>query len=198
MASYAQTRKSGTDFENQVSNIVDRYTRTSWRNLRIETLLTANGFTEIDMLFCYKNIIFIVEAKNVSSIVGGYSDRYWRFIGSKGTNSEITEYSALSVLTQNNIHMKAFKELFYAFYKEWPLVVPVIVVPNSCKVSEDIASTIHSLSSLDVFLASAADWDIECTVQRRVAAIFAGHGQLIQRPDFETGSNGGRQKICRK
>lgn len=194
MALYAQTRKSGTVFENQVRGVIKNYTRSVWSNLRFETLLTVQGNTEIDILFCYKNLIFVVEAKNVSSISGEYGAKYWQFIGSKGTSTEITEYSALNVLMQNNLHVRSFKELYFSVYKEWPTVVSLIVVPDNCRVTPELAPVIHTLSGFDRLLAGASDWDIECKIQRKVAALVTGAGRVVLRPDFYTASDGVRHK----
>lgn len=194
MALYAQTRKSGTVFEDQVYNVIKDYTRSIWRNLRFETLLTVQGNTEVDILFCYKNLIFVVEAKNVSAIMGEYGAKYWQFIGSKGSSTEVTEYSALNVLTQNNLHVRSFKELYFAMYREWPTVVSLIVVPDACRVTSELAPIIHTLSGFDRLLAGAADWDVECKIQRKVAAMLTGAGRVVLRPDFYTDSDGVRHK----
>lgn len=184
MATLQQTRGSGSKFEQQLTNVISKYTRHIWRNIRIETLLTASGTTEVDIIFCYKNMVFIVEAKNAASIFGDYNSRNWSFVGSKAPLKEVKEYSTLNTITQNNIHVRSFKDCFYAYFKTWPVVVPVIIVPNGCTVSPDIADSIFTVSQLDDFLAEASSWEIESTLHRRVSSLLSGDGSIIRRPDF--------------
>ena len=191
MATLQQTMGSGNKFEQELTLVISRYTRHIWRNIRIETLLTANGTTELDILFTFKNIAFIVEAKNVSGIFGDYNSKAWSFVGSKAPLREVKEYTALNVLTQNNIHARSFKDLFYAYFKVWPAVVPVIVVPNSCSVSDEIADAIFTIGQLDFFLADASAWDVDDVLHRRVSSLFYSDGITVLRPDFVTNNSRG-------
>lgn len=184
MATLQQTFGSGSKFEQQLTAVITKYTRHIWRNIRIETLLTQQGTTEIDILFCYKNLIFSLEAKNVGSIFGDYNSRNWSFVGSKAPMREVKEYSALNTLTQNNIHVRSFKDCFYAYFKYWPTVVPIIVVPNDCTVSPNIADSIFTIGQLDNFLAEANSWEVESTLHRLVASMIPGDGVTVLRPDF--------------
>ena len=97
---------------------------------------------------------------------------------------EVKEYSTLNTITQNNIHVRSFKDCFYAFFREWPTVVPIIVVPNDCTVSPDIADSIFTIGQLDTFLAEASSWQVESTLHRRVASMIFKDGATILRPDF--------------
>lgn len=196
MATLQQTFGSGTKFEQQLTSVITKYTRHIWRNIRIETLLTQQGTTEIDILFCYKNLLFIVEAKNAGSIFGDYNSRNWSFVGSKAPMREVREYSNLNTLTQNNIHARSFKDCFYAYFGAWPPVVPIIVVPNDCTVSPDIADCIFTVGQLDTFLAEASSWDVESTLHRRVSSMIPGDGATVPRPDFVlNNSTGARIKM---
>ena len=184
MATLQQTFSSGSKFEEQLTQVILKYTRHIWRNIRVETLLTVNGTTEIDILFCYKNILFVVEAKNVASISGDYDSKNWDFIGSKSTHKDMKEYTSLNTVVQNNIHVRSLKDCFYAYFREWPVVIPLIVVPSTCMVSSDIADSIFTVSQLDGFLVEASDWQAESNLHRRIASILSENGKFIQRPDF--------------
>lgn len=191
MATLQQTFGSGSKFEQQIIQTISRYTPHIWHNIRIETLLTAQGTTEIDILFCYKNLIFIVEAKNVSSIFGDYNSRNWSFVGSKAPLKEVREYTRLNTITQNNIHVRSFKDCFFAYFGEWPTVIPVIVVPNDCTVSPDIANAITTVGQLDTLLAEASDWDVHLTMHRRLSSLLYSNNITVLRPDFVTNETKG-------
>ena len=196
MATLQQTMSSGFQFEDEITRIIRPYTNMLWRNIRIETLLTANGTTEIDLLFCFKDIVFIVEAKRVSTIIGEYSARNWSFIGSHAPQREVREYSALNTITQNNIHVRSFKDMFYSYFHEWISVIPIIVVPNTCRVSQDISGAVYTLSQLDEFLSEVRSWNVEAKVHRKVAALITANCITIKRPDFEIHpKTGGRRKV---
>lgn len=185
MATLQQTRGSGSEFEREITRIISQYTSNFWRNIRVETLLTASGTTEIDILFCYKDIVFIVEAKRVATIIGDYGSKTWSFIGSKSPNKEVREYTALNVITQNNIHVRSFKDMFHAYFKEWIHVMPIIVVPNNCTVSQDISGNVHTVAQLDDFLSEVSKWSVDSKIHRRVASLVTGDNIVIHRPDFE-------------
>lgn len=178
-----QTRPSGTKFEEILYGIISNYTRAVWRNIRVDTLLTKQGNTEIDILFCLKNIVFIVEAKNVSAIMGDYGDNYWSFIGSSSPTKEVREYTALNTFTQNGIHTKSFKDIYFETFKEWPIVLSVVVVPNECRLSPDLASTIYTVGSFEKVIAEISTWNMDSRVQRRVASMISGDGVAIHRPN---------------
>ena len=178
------TMNSGTRFEDMIVQTISRYSRHIYRNIRVETLLTKNGTTEIDILFCHLDMVYVVESKNVASLIGDYNDKAWSFIGSKSASQEVRDYSSLNVITQNNIHVRSFKDIFYATFGEWPTVIPIIVVPNDCKVSPDIAGHICTLSQLDEYLVSTSSNSVESKIHRRVAALIPGNGVTLQRDDF--------------
>ena len=186
MATLQRSMASGSKFEDQVITVVRKYSRALWRNVRIETLLTQNGTTEMDILFCLQDVVFILEAKNVSSIMGNYDSKNWAFIGSTSPTRETREYTHLNTITQNNIHVRSFKDLFYSEYQEWPAVVACIVVPNGCRLSPELTGSIYTLSQLDSLLARVAECDSNAKVQRRVAALILGDGVTVQRRDFYT------------
>lgn len=181
------SRQKGAKFEEEISTVVGRYTHALWRNIRIETVLTQQGCTELDLIFCANGVIYVVEAKNVESIVGEYGETYWTLVGSMDHSKYMSSpYSTLNIIVQNSLHVRALKDCFYAYYKEWPTVVPVIVVPNNCKVSVSISESIYTIGQLDLFLAHSSQVNpITSSVVRRLAALIPGDGSTIERPDFE-------------
>lgn len=193
MTSFKQTRNSGSKFEAELHGLISRYSRAIWRNIRVETLLTQNGLTEIDLLFCFKDLIFVVEAKNVSSIMGDYGERSWSFVGATSPGKETREYSSLNVITQNNIHVRSLKDLYFAYYGSWPAIVPCIVVPNGCRLGHELASTVYTLGRFDQLLSDVSAVSVESKIQRKVAAIIPGDGSVIYRPDFVLDEKSGRR-----
>ena len=178
------TMRSGFQFESELTQVITRYSKDVYRNIRIETLLTANGLTEIDILLCYKDIVFIIEAKNVASIVGDYDSKYWTFIGARSVSGEEAKYTALNTITQNNIHVRAFKDYFYSVFNEWPIVIPIIVTPQDCKVSTEIAGAVYTISQLDEFLASLNSTVVKSGLHRKVFGIIQGDNVTLSRSDF--------------
>lgn len=198
MVSLKNTMRSGSRFEDELVRMILRYTPTLWRNIRIETLLTQNGTTEMDILFCYRDMVFIIEAKNVSSVFGGYYDSTWSFVGASTPYKESRTYTKLNVITQNNIHARSFKDLFYAYFQTWPVVVPAIVVPNNCKVDADLSPAVFTSEDLELALGHIGRDQAEGTVQRRVASIISGDGVTVMRPDFVTDRRTGARYIGKK
>lgn len=190
-----QTMGSGLKFESELVNLINQHTDYIWHNIRIQTLLTQSGTTQIDILFVFKGIVFIIEAKNVSAIIGEYGGSNWSFIGSQASGQEVREYSKLNVITQNNIHVRSFKDAFFATFGEWPVVVPAIVVPNNCQISEDISSSVYTMSQLDTFLNSADSWPTKSNIHRRVAGLLANDKLTILRPDFVMTSQGLKKEV---
>lgn len=184
MASLYYTMKSGKKFEDRVFNLISQYTNTIWRNVRIETLLTKQGTTELDILFTYKDCAYIVECKNISSVYGNYWDPTWSFVGASHPGKAEVEYRSMSVLVQNNIHMRSFKDLFYSYFREWPLAASFIVVPNDCEICGSIREAISTLSEFDSYLASVQEGPIPTSINRRVASLFSGDSITAERPDF--------------
>lgn len=184
MLTLKQTFESGSSFEEKLCTMIRKYTKDVWRNIRIETLLTASGTTEIDILCCYKNFIFVIEAKNVISLIGDYDDVDWGFVGSKASSLEHREYTALSVITQNNIHIRSLQDLMYAQYKTWYNMIPIIIVPDNCETSSSIQNVVFTASQLEELFVQCSTLKVEPKVQRLFAALIEGDGCTVNRPDF--------------
>lgn len=195
MTTLQQTMRSGSRFEEELVRTISKYTQNIWRNVRIETLLTQNGTTEMDILFCYRDMVFIIEAKNVAAVFGGYYDSVWSFVGASTPHKESKTYSKLNVVTQNNIHARSFKDLFYSYFRTWPVVVPAVVVPNNCKVAEDLESAVFTAEDLELALIQIGHDKVHETVQRRVASIISGDGVTVMRPDFVLDTKTGQRRI---
>lgn len=193
MTTYAQSRVSGTRFEDQLLSIIKKYTNKVWSNVRIETLLTVSGTTEVDLLVCIADIVLLIEAKNVAMILGDYADRYWTFTGSRARCRDDKEYTKLNVIMQNNIHVRSFKDCYFAYFQEWPLVLPVIVVPNDCKVSPGISKSVYTASQLDDFLATEIATRQTSSLHRRLQAMMAIDDALLSRPDFTRDAKTGQR-----
>lgn len=190
MSTFAQTRSSGTKFERQLLEVLRKYSTNVWSNVRIETVLTVKGYTEVDLICCVGDVILVIEAKNVSTIIGEYADKNWQFIGSKAPMREVKEYTALNVITQNNIHLRSIKDCFFAYFHVWPKAYPLIVVPNGCKVSRDISGYVHTVDQLEQFLSSNIFNSYSANVHRRLAGIILGDDYLVERPDFVRNPSG--------
>lgn len=193
MDSRSFTHRSGFAFEDVLASLLSKYTRNIWRNVSVETLLTEKGFTEIDLLFCYNEIVFIVEAKNISRIDGDYGDPVWRLYGSKTNTLSEDSYTALNVITQNNIHVRAFKDYFCSVYHEWPAVFPMIIVPTGCKFSPTLADAVMPIGKLDPFMVRNFSDLTEPRIHRKVASLIPRNGCELCRPDFVLDSTGGRR-----
>lgn len=183
MSLWDVTRSSGTNFENELLDLLKLYTKNIWKNVLIDTYLTAQGSTEVDIIFCINDVVFIVEAKNVSSISGNYCDNYWSFVGSKNTTSAMREYTSLNTITQNQIHARSFKDAYYSFFKEWPRVIPLIIVPNDCKLSDDLLDSVFSISDLSKFCSDIVVQNTSSKLHRRVSSMINSENRII-RPEF--------------
>ena len=171
---------SGSQFEDSLVMLIKNYSRHIYRNVKIETLLTSNGLTEIDIMFCYANMVIIVESKNVSEVHGDYNSISWRMVGSKVEK----EYKHLNVIVQNNIHVRSFKDAFYELFGEWPVVAPFIVVPDTCIIDDDIRECIYTVSNFTNILELAKSLNIKNTIHRKVSGLFVPGEQIIKRKNF--------------
>lgn len=135
MPSFYETRKIGTRAENAVKEILSRYADRVYQNIRIPTLYTQQGTTEIDLLAAIDDCLLIVEVKNVRRIEGTPLQSYWMMEGASAGEP----YQTLNVFTQNRIHLRALKRLWWQERQEFPLIISVIVVPNECEMADSLA-----------------------------------------------------------
>lgn len=134
MPSFYETRKVGTRTENAVKEILERYADRVYSNIRIPTLYTQQGDTEIDLISSIDNCILIVEVKNVRRIEGAPLQSYWMMEGASAGEP----YQTLNVFTQNRIHVRAFKRFWFELRHEFPLTLAVVVVPNECVLPDSL------------------------------------------------------------
>lgn len=129
---FSETKKAGVRAEQEVVSLLKRHTKFVYSNVRVDTLLTKSGDTEIDVIAAIGDCILVVEVKHIQAVEGGPFDNYWDMIGlSSGEH-----YKALSPLTQNRIHVRSLKDAWYAVRKEWPKIVSLVVVPDVCEITE--------------------------------------------------------------
>ena len=187
---YKNTRRSGSQFETSVVEMVKRYTDAVWRNIRIETLLSDTGTTELDVVFYSGGIVYILELKRVRKIVGSYERKRWTLYGWSGHYEDSGEYTALNVIEQNNIHARSLLDVYFSEFRCFPTVVPLIIVPDDCIVPPNLKSEIFTMQDLEDFMLSnhipgRAD------VGYRLSFLL-GAGTVVQRSDFvdRTGLHG--------
>lgn len=181
MSYFRQSFVSGKRFEDEIYEVLKENSKDVWRNVRVETLLTSTGFSEIDLLCCYKGIVMTIEAKNISRVQGDYCDYDWTLTGFSDNGQS---YRKLSVFTQNNIHIRSLQDAYYLRYNEWLNIVPIIVVPDSCEIDERLKAGIFNLFDLRKFFYSNGVPDGSSTVQRALAAMIDTDGNKILRSDF--------------
>lgn len=149
---YKSSRRSGSHFESLVVDIVKQYTQSVWRNIRIETLLTQTGNTELDIVFYNRGIVYVLELKRVRRIIGEYSSRRWTMYGWSDHVDETSEYTAPNVIEQNNIHARSLMDLYFSEFRCFPRILPIIIVPDDCIVPPGLRGDVFTVQELDEFL----------------------------------------------
>ena len=149
MLKFNQTKDSGKRFESRVKSVVESYTKFVYTNVKIDTLFTQNGFTEVDVLAAFGDCLLVLEAKNVCSIQGSPSDMTWEMCGSVSAQ----DYTALNVFMQNRIHVKSLKDYWYVTNLEMPKVCSLVIVPDDCNVSDELRVATVTLSELNTQIA---------------------------------------------
>ncbi len=177
------TRFSGADFEEKVARVIAKYTNMVWHNVRIETLLTAGGSTEIDIIFCLSGFIYVLELKHVWCVEGSYAGKYWSLYGRSGRGDTFDRYTKLNVIVQNNIHAKSLSDLYFTEFRRFPDIIPLIIVPDNCEISDDLATEIFCVSELEDFLASHFTKQ-DNVLSYQLALLFNKVNGVVQRKDF--------------
>ena len=134
MAKFWQTIGSGSRAEKEVIDIVRRYTQYVYSNVRIPTLYTESAETELDIIAAIDNFILVIEVKNVRRIEGDPLSSYWKMFGEEYGDG----YSNINVLTQNRLHVKAFKDAWRVSGRKTPPVLSVVVTPNDCEIPQSL------------------------------------------------------------
>lgn len=191
------TFASGDQFEADTRRVISRYTPDIWHNVRVETLLSTRGNTEIDLVFCYCNIVFIVELKRVRRIEGKYSDFRWTMWGWKSQDSESNKYIIPNVIGQNNIHVRSFLDYYFASLRAYPTVVPLIIVPNNCVFDDSLRSDVFTVHDLDAYLTKCKGGANNRNLVVRLSYLLGGDAPIKQREDFIEKENGRRGRPTR-
>lgn len=174
MARFGTTKYAGQRAEHMVKDALLRYTNHVHTNVRVDTLYTKSGTTEIDMVAAVADVILIVEVKNVSAIEGSIGSSTWVMYGAERGEP----YSSLNVFTQNRIHVRSFKDAWFVSRAEFPPVISVVVVPNGCQIPEDIAAGgVLTVSEFSVQVAELC-----------MGTVRAKYGYAL---DYEMGKNQG-------
>lgn len=174
---------SGGHFETEVVSMIQRYTSAVWRNIRIETLLTQTGTTEMDVVFYKGGLVYILELKRVRRIVGDYARSRWTMYGWNGRVDETSEYTAMNVIEQNNIHARSLADLYYAEFRCFPTILPIVIVPNNCAVPSDLKDDIFTVQDLEDFMQTNRTKGRE-DVAFRLALLMDSHVEVVRRCDF--------------
>lgn len=177
------THASGGRFEAEVVEMIQKYTSAVWRNIRIETLLTQTGMTEMDVVFYSGGIVYILELKRVRRIVGDYARSRWTMYGWHNRVDETSEYTALNVIEQNNIHARSLSDLYHSEFRCFPNIIPVVIVPNDCEVPQSLKREIFTVQELEDFMRSNKMPGRE-DVSFRMAFLMDSHVNVVQRCDF--------------
>ena len=174
MARFGTTKYAGQRAEQMVKDVLARYTRHVHTNVRVDTLFTKNGTTEIDIVAAVADVLLVVEVKNISAIEGTVGSTTWVMYGAERREP----YTALNVFTQNRIHVRSFKDAWFVNRAEFPPVISVVVVPNGCQIPEDISA--NGVLTVSEFSVQVAELCMEST--------RAKYGYAL---DYEMGKNNG-------
>ena len=155
---FEKTYERGKEFEDEVAAVFKQYSRHVYCGVKIDTNMTEIGHTEIDIVAALDSFIFIVEVKNVISIVGKLTDDYWLM---RGKSAE-EPYTAMNVFTQNRLHCEAFQQAWLSNILdnrtdksilqniEIPKVISIVVVRDGAEIPEELKTggifTLHELS----------------------------------------------------
>lgn len=188
------TFASGGYFENSVAKLVSRYTMDIWHNVRMETLLTESGNTELDIVFCYGGMVFILELKRVRRIDGNYRDSRWTMYGWNSKDDDSGRYFAQNVIEQNNIHTRSLIDLYFAEFRAYPNVCSIVIVPNDCQLPLELQHDVFTVHDLDIFL-NAQQKRNDIQLVARMSYLLGGDAGIKRRMDFVNKRNGlrGRQ-----
>lgn len=185
MLHFSDTRSAGQRAEQEVREILKRYTKHIYSNIRIDTLYTKSGTTEVDLVAAIADILLVIEVKNISAIEGSIVEPFWYLTGLETGQ----RFSALNVLTQNRIHVRSLKDAWFANRGELPPVLSVVVVPNDCIIPQDIAEGgVLTLQQFSKQIAAISNLE-RCNYGYVLDYLFRGDNAYLERADFIGGSN---------
>lgn len=185
MLHFSDTRVAGQRAEQEVREILKRHTKHVYSNVRVDTLYTKSGTTEIDLVAAIADMLLVVEVKNIAAIEGSVTEPFWYLTGLETGQ----RFSTLNVLTQNRIHVRSLKDAWFANRGDIPAAVGVVVVPNDCVIPRDIADggvlTLQQFSKQIVGVSTLG----RCKYGYVLDYMFKGDNTYLERADFVGGSN---------
>lgn len=150
---FSNSSQSGERFEHQVCAVV-KSNPFRFTNFRIQTFETESGTTEIDLLFCMGETIYVIETKNYASIRPCGDPNYWEVKGP--SCQDVIGYSQLSAAVQNRLHMKCLATALFLGTGKTYTIKSAVVVPNDCQVSPNLSGNIMTLQEFSNFYSSLA------------------------------------------
>lgn len=185
------THTAGSHFESDVYAMLKRYTNAVWRNVRLETLLTQTGMTELDIVLYFDDVLYILELKRVRRISGAYSENRWTMYGWSDRVDETSEYVSLNVIEKNNLHARSLIDIYHARFGEYIKVVPVTIVPDDCEIPGCLSNDVFTVSDLEQLVSGRKDRSAKKYVYR-LAYLIDENIDVVARCDFvERGVKGG-------
>lgn len=181
MARYSTTKYAGQRAEKIVESVLRRYTDHIYTNVRVDTLFTQSGSTEIDVIAAVSDVLLVVEVKNVSSIEGSLQDSTWVLRGAEAGESYLT----LNVFTQNRIHVRSLKDAWFSRMFEFPVTLSVVVVPNGAYVSEELrCNGILTVSEFNIQVAELCADNQRQRYGYALDYLLSNSPEHLHRPDF--------------
>lgn len=177
------THAAGSQFESDVFALLKQYTNAVWHNVRVETLLTQTGMTELDIVLYFNDVLYILELKRVRRIEGTYSENRWTMYGWSDRIDETSEYVSVNVVEKNNIHARSLLDTYHAKFGEYLRVVPIIIVPDDCEIPGALSRDVFAVSELEQLVSSQTD-NSDKRVIYRLAYLMDADIDIVSRPDF--------------
>lgn len=137
---------SGERNENEIVTILQRYTDCIYKNIYLPTIFTKRGITEVDILFYFKNTIFVIETKNIIELEGKIDNYNWIMKSKSG------EYKNYNPIVQNKLHVRVFKNRFFERFGYFPKVISFVVVPDGVVYEDTIKNEVITMQELNDIL----------------------------------------------
>ena len=148
MANLKKTMRAGHANEADLVSIIKTLTPHVWTNVRLRTLHTEKGNTEIDIIFYFRGCVHLVETKRILEINGEYQQYKWKLRARSG------EFRTLNILTQSRLHAKVFCDRYFDKYRSYPILRSRAVVPDGVLMSDSIKGEVLTFSEYYRWLCS--------------------------------------------
>lgn len=133
---------SGRRNESMIVAILQRYTDCIYRNIYLPTVMTKKSVTEIDILFYFRDTIFVIETKNIIGYEGRIDQPNWILKSNSG------EYKTYNPISQNKLHTRVLKNRFFERFHYFPKVISLVVVPDGVVYEDDMKNEIMTMEEL--------------------------------------------------